>query len=461
MRILLIVYDNGAYVHHFPIGTAYIASSLEKAGFEVAIYSQDVNHYSEAHLLAHLNECRYDMVGLGFVAGYYPYAKAQKIAQAVNASRNRPFFVLGGHGPSPEPEFFLKLLEADAVVIGEGDETMTALARALDGRLPLSSVAGVAFREDGQVTVNPARPLVQDIDSLPPPATHLFDMTHYRLYRAPGCEPDELAMPIISGRGCPFHCTFCYRMMEGFRPRSVESILQEVEGLKSRYNVSYVMFNDELMMSSRERMESICDGFIKSGIGVKWGCNGRLNYAAPDLLRRMGEAGCVFVSYGIESMDDAVLRKMKKGLTTSQIRRGIEATIAAGVTPGLNMLFGNVGDTRETLRKNVEFLLEYDDGSQCRTIRPVTPYPGSPLYYHAIEQGKLEGPADFYAKHINSEFLTVNFTSLGDDEFHECLLEANTALLTNYYDAKKKRVIDATVDLYRNKNTAFRGYRHS
>ena len=124
----------------------------------------------------------------------------------------------------------------------------------------------------------------------------------------------------------------------------------------------------------------------------------------------MKKAGCVFINYGIEAIDNDVLKNMKKSLTTEIIIKGIQATLDAGVSPGFNIIFGNIGDNRQTLKKGVDFLLKYDDGSQMRTIRPVTPYPGSPLYYYAIENGLLKDCEDFYEnKHTNSDLLAINF----------------------------------------------------
>ena len=120
MKVLLIIYDNDSYIHHTPIGMAYMASAIKRAGHEVEIYSQDLYHWPESHLTQYLKDNRFDVVGLGFVAGYYPYRKALAISHAINQVPNRPFYVLGGHGPSPEPEYFLRKTGADCVVIGEG-----------------------------------------------------------------------------------------------------------------------------------------------------------------------------------------------------------------------------------------------------------------------------------------------------------------------------------------------------
>ena len=124
MRILLVVYDNDAYISWFPQGLAYIAAACRAAGHEVEIYNQDVYHWPESHLNDLLNKERYDFIGVGACGGYYQYRKVLKISEAINNSKYRPFYVLGGHLVTPEPGVFLRKTKADAVVIGEGEITI-------------------------------------------------------------------------------------------------------------------------------------------------------------------------------------------------------------------------------------------------------------------------------------------------------------------------------------------------
>ena len=460
MRVLFIVYDNESYISEFPIGIAQLTAVLEKHGYEVDIYHQDIHHYPESHLLELLNKVRYDFVGLSFIGGYWQFKKALAISAVINAAKMRPFYCLGGHGPSPEPEYFLKKMQADAICIGEGDETILDLLDALATKRSLSGVKGIAWREGDSVQVNDRRPLIKDIDALPFPAYHRFPMEVYRLLRMPHSTNTDFVGCILSGRGCPFKCNFCYRMDTGFRPRSNETILEEMLLLNREYGINYFAFYDELLMSSEKRVVSLCEDFIRSGIRFKWECNGRLNYATPEVLKIMKRSGCVFINYGIECMDDEILHVMHKKLTTRQIISGIEATLAEGISPGFNVIFGNIGENRRTLSQGVEFLLKYDDGSQRRTIRPVTPYPGSELYYKAIRKGLLEGCADFYERlHTNSDLLSVNFTELSDEEFYDALFDANKILLDNYNVRVSKKIDEDLHELYINRNASFRGFR--
>jgi anaerobic magnesium-protoporphyrin IX monomethyl ester cyclase len=460
MRVLLVVYDNDSYTHYFPQGLAYIAAVLRANGIDVEIYNQDVHHYPDDHLTDFLNRNKFDVIGCSIIAGYYQYRKLLKISNAINNAKDRPYYILGGHGPAADPEFFLKKMEADAVVIGEGEETIVELLDAISNHQSLEKVRGIAFRDGNSIVVTEKRTLIKDIDSIPFPAYDLFPIEYYRLAREPNCHPTDFLMPVLSGRGCTFTCNFCFRLDKGFRPRQNEAIIEEIRFLKANFGINYIVFSDELLMSSIPRTIDLCQAFIEAKLNVKWWCNGRLNYATPEVLRLMKKAGCVFINYGIEAMDDQILKNMKKALTTEIITSGIEATLKCGISPGLNIIFGNIGENRETLRKGVEFLLKYDDGSQLRTIRPVTPYPGSPLYYYAIEKGLLKDCEEFYEKkHRNSDLLAVNFTDLTDDEFHQSLFEVNKTLLENYFKNRLDQQIETARNLYCEEDISFRGFR--
>jgi anaerobic magnesium-protoporphyrin IX monomethyl ester cyclase len=216
------------------------------------------------------------------------------------------------------------------------------------------------------------------------------------------------------------------------------------------------------LMSSEKRTEDLCNAFLKAKLNVSWSCNGRLNYAKAWLLRLMKRSGCTRINYGVECFDDLCLRRMNKCLTVKQIVSGVEATFASGISPILNIIFGNIGENLNTLQKGVDFLLKYSDCVEMRTIRPVTPYPGSPLFTIAVEKGLLKDTEDFYEnKHINSDLLTVNFTDLSDDEFYAALCKANKVLIKNTYKNKEEELMKRTEELYYKRNANFRGFRQT
>ena len=463
MKILMVVYDNDSYISWFPQGLAYLASAARNAGHEVSVYQQDVYHWPDSHLTQYLNENSFDVVTVSVIGGYYQYRKLLSLSKAINASYNRSNFkyTIGGHGPAADPEYFLKKTNADVVGIGEGEITYVELMEAFEGKRRLSSVDGIAYIDfEGTYVRTKPRKLIENIDEIAWPAYDLFDMSYYSLLRLPNIKGNERCIPVLSGRGCIFACNFCYRMDKGFRPRSSQSIIEEIKYLKEKYNIKYVAFSDELLMSSRERTLELCQAFIDAELNVKWDCNGRLNFADIDVLEKMKEAGCVFINYGIESLDNDTLRVMHKGLTREIIIRGIENTLKVGISPGLNIIYGNINEPLSAIDDAVEFLLIYDDHAQMRTIRPVTPYPGSELFDYAIEQGFLKDTEDFYEnKHVNSDLLAVNFTQYSDEEVYEALYHANMKLIKKYNEVQQIQAEKICQDLYYNKNAAFRGFR--
>ncbi len=461
MKILFIIYDNQSARNMLPAGTAYVASYLKDHGFDdITYYNQDVFHYDEEHLTEYLSKNKFDIVGIGFVAGYYQHNKIIKLCKAIDQSKNRPFVVLGGHGPTPIPEFYIRVTNADAVVMGEGELPFLNLVKALSIKASLSSVKGIAYREDNKILVNEREKPIKDLDSIPFPYYEPLPMEYYVNGTFYNMYPTDRKIFMVSSRGCNYACNFCQRLEKGIRFRSTENIIEEIKKYKKDYLVSYVIFLDELFMFSEERVTELAEAFIRNELNIRYFCTGRLNTVNKNMLRLLKRSGCAYIDYGIEQFDNDSLIGMQKKLTEEEIIRGIELTQAEGFPIIFDIIFGNVKDTKESLRKTLDFFKKYNDYGQYRTIRPVTPYPGSKLYDLAIEKGLLKGPDDFYDKHINLEIPTVNFTTIPDEEYLQLLFEANKEITNDYYEHLKRSGIKAFEKVYFEKDFGFRGVRH-
>lgn len=441
-NILLIAYDNGSHLPFFPLNIFYLYFTLKKAGHVVCVWHQDIHHGSPKYLTNILDKNPFDIVGLGFVAGYYQYRVAKQLAEAINASKRRKDFnfVIGGHGPAAEPEYFKETLSANTVVIGDGERAATEIAE--------TNATGILYSDpcsDDNVDIG----AYQD-----------FPIDIYRLIRWPTSTATDFCFPILSSRGCKWACSFCYRMRNGFHQRDVRAIMEEIKYLHDNWQINHFQFADELLMASKQRTGEICEAILRLPFRMKWDCNGRLNYATSRTLQLMKNAGCEYINYGIESLNQDILNQMSKGLNIHQIVRGVERTLQAKIFPGLNLIWGFPGDTRENLQKSVGFLRKYDPCHELRTIRPVTPYPGTKLYALAKEKGLIEGPADFYEnKHKNSDLFSVNFMDISTEYAHSCLKAANRELYRNYLDKHRQQMDQTTHKLYTQGDTSFRGFR--
>jgi radical SAM superfamily enzyme YgiQ (UPF0313 family) len=447
VRICLINYDNGSHLAQPPHHIAYLRAAATNAGATVSVIDMGLHHHSDKALALELTLHCPDVVGFGCIGGYWQYQQMLRVARVVNEHqhRSRLRFVLGGHMPAADPEWALRVTGADSVVVGDGEAAMQVLARggtvdriARFGRWP-----------------NYLRP-------------EWWDARVYRLQRYPRVGTTQFAMPVLSARGCPFSCSFCFRMEPGHMPYPTESVMNEIGWLHEWYDVSYINFDDELLMSSDARIQELCEAILRLPFRIDWMCNGRLNRATPANLELMRRAGCVFVNYGVEALDDGVLEQMNKHLTVSQIHAGVQSTIKAGISPGLNVMWGNPGDTVETLQRLVAFLHIYDDGAQLRTIRPVTPYPGTALFARAVAEGRLRDTADFYERaHVNSDLPSVQWATTDDgswmsnDEFCDHLHAANARLLLKRREAIEREHNQQLRRLYGEKDATFRGWRHT
>lgn len=461
MKILFLMYDNEGAQNPIPMGPCYVAGYLKKSGLdEIHYYSQDVYHFPEEHLTEYLSTNHFDLVALGFNAGYFQYRKILAICSAINRARNRPFLVLGGHGPTPLPEFFIRVTGADAVVLGEGEVPFSNLVRALDAKAPLDSVKGIAFRKGDQIIVNERERPIPNLDNIPHPYYDPLPMEYYVNAKVFQMKPTDRLIYMITSRGCNYRCNFCQRLEKGIRLRSVDGVLDELKKYVRDYRVNFVVFWDELFMLSEKRVVEIAEGILRDNIRINYWCTGRMNIVNSEILRMLKKSGCTYIDYGIEQFDNSALAGMNKLQTEDQIVRGIELTQREGIRIGFNIIFGNLGDTRESLRKSLDLLKKYNDFGQLRVIRPVTPYPGSELYRTCIDRGLLAGPQDFYDKHRNVELLTVNVTDIPDDEIHRLLFEANREIIEDYYGHLGAEMTEKFRSVYSGEDLGFRGARH-
>ena len=131
MKVLFAIYDNGSYDHTFPMGVGAISAVLKKEGHEIHLWNQDMHHYQDEKLTEELDKGKYDVIIMSLIAGYYQYKKLLGLSKAINDSKFRPIYLLGGYGPTPEPEFFINKTGCDIVGLGEGEITIVKLLKYL------------------------------------------------------------------------------------------------------------------------------------------------------------------------------------------------------------------------------------------------------------------------------------------------------------------------------------------
>lgn len=465
-KMLFIIHDCYQDYNSFPLGPAYLAAVLEKNGAGVEAYCMDVFHYTNEDLAEHLEKNNYDLIGLGFLAARFTETVLD-LCKTINQHKKNAWLVLGGHGPSPIPEYILRATEADIVMIGEAEDAIVDLLNCKINQGGLSRVDGIAYIEDNLYKQTEPQKRITKLDELPLPFWEIFPMEKYtNCLKFFNQKPEEKSFSIITSRGCINRCNFCYRMEKGIRLRSVDKIVEEIKILYDRYGVNCYFFMDELFVISKARLLEFEGELKEANLKIKYSCNARVDIFDEEIIEILKRTGCQFINVGFESSDDNVLRLMNKHTTVEQNVRVLEMVKkVGGIGMGLNFIWNNFGDNEQTLRKNAELVKKYDTYYNCRTIRPVTPYPGSDLYYKLIEMGKLKGPQDFFDRFKNSDLLFINLMDMTNEQAYKLLLEVNADLIFDHYHHTGQNMDEAHIlikqlsDLYAGKDIKFRGAR--
>ncbi len=363
---------------YFPLGLGYITAVLQRRGHEVILLDPESQGISLSNLRLKLRDFSPNIVGLSCTTP--SFGNAQKIARMVK-EETKATVVLGGVHASALPESVLtQHPEFDLVVIGEGEYTMLELCNNYQrGQRNLSSILGIAFRDHNKVHINPPRPLIENLDELPLPARDLVDLSKYTPQTF--LNIGEKSASIITSRGCPFRCIFCashVTMGRRYRLRSPETVVSEIEYLIKNYEVRYILIKDDTFTVNEERVKQICQLIIERKLNIKWHCMVRADTASFEMLNLMKKSGCVNILYGIESGDLNILKTLKKGITLEESEEALKISHRLGFKTVASFMFGSPGETKDSIRKTVEFAVEIDPTIAIFTV--MVPYPGTEIY---------------------------------------------------------------------------------
>jgi anaerobic magnesium-protoporphyrin IX monomethyl ester cyclase len=447
-RFLFVTPDQYDPIPNFTAGPAYLAAVLENNDYHVEIFHGTCYHLSPKDLERFLSERpAFDYIGIGYLTNYVH--DVIEYCRAIRSASPSSKIILGCNGFSPLPAFYLAKTGADYGVSGEAEDSLLNLLNALSVGESVEDLPSIAFRDGDDIFVNELRQPVPDITKIPWPAYHLYPIEKYVKYENTGYHKGRKYFVMLTSRGCPYVCNFCYRLEEGHRHRPFDDVLGEMHYLNDRYTINDFGLQDELFMTSKKHVKQFCENLIaamdESVIPrITWSTTGRLNIVDREIADVMAAAGCRQVLYGLESGDTKVLELMNKKTTAEAIREGVNVTREAGMAVSLPCMFGNIGETEESIQKTVDLLIELKP-DEYRTLRPVTPYPGSPLYEYAMEKNLLKDHEEFFQLSRNPDLLSVNFTEMNDEAFYKALYGANEQLVEAYH----RSTLESEMALYK------------
>jgi len=362
-------------------GIAYMAAVLKQHNIKIKIVDMQIGH-SFDYLFKVLNEFKPDIVGVTCYT--YWYEKAYKTIDQIK-SRGNYIVVIGGPHVSAVRKEVLTETKADFAVKGEGEYTFLELCGAIEiGAKSFSGIKGLIWREGDSVAENEDRPFVEDLDALPFPAYEEFELTEYKCF-------EDKELPIITSRGCPYNCIFCgIRLSMGrrFRARSPENVVNELEyWYKKGWN--NFAFNDDCFSFDLNRAKKICDLITERRLKIKYHLDSgiRVDRVDRELFEKMKESGCTFISFGVESGNQEILRKIRKGITLEQVVKAVDMAREAGIKTNAFFIIGHPYETFEKAMDTLRFAekLQADYVSFSNLI----PYPETDLFNWVKKNAKL------------------------------------------------------------------------
>jgi anaerobic magnesium-protoporphyrin IX monomethyl ester cyclase len=266
-----------------PMGLAYLAGSLKEAGVSVEILDGAAQQVSPERIADIVRTGHFSLVGITFLTPMFTVVA--DLARRIKTLCPETHLVAGGPHPTALPaETLTEIPWIDSVCIGEGEKTIVDLASALSGGTSPATVAGIAYRKEGAVAVNPARPFEKNLDSLARPARELLPLDSYRL-TASRTRGSGFCPTLIVARGCPFKCQFCsHPFGRTFRHHSIERIIEELRELKERYGSTQVNLEADTLTLDRKFLLGLCGAISRSGLNMSWTCESRVDTVDEEML---------------------------------------------------------------------------------------------------------------------------------------------------------------------------------
>ncbi|MFA4872284.1 MAG: radical SAM protein [Patescibacteria group bacterium] len=369
------------------LGLAAIGAITEKAGFPVKVIDCEAEGLSYSDLEQKIKEYQPEVIGMQTFCN--TINRAFEIAKRTKKSISRDIkIVLGGVQATLFPEKYAENQYVDFIVKGEGEIIFNNLLDALENNsADFSHVPGLVWKKEGQIISNQNEKLITNLDDLPYPARHLFDSSKY--YPSAQLRGKRI-VHIITSRGCPFNCGFCSchkTFGRSYRFMSTDRVINEIKYLKEKYRIDGLNFYDDTFTVNRPRIMELCDRLIKEKIKLPWICFTRVDCVDPELLKKMKEAGCYQVFYGVECATQRLLDIISKGFTLERIRQAFKWTKEAGLEVLASFIIGLPTETVEEAKKTLDFAIEL--GCDFAHWEVYTPHPGTNLFEIALQHGNL------------------------------------------------------------------------
>ena len=386
-----------------PIGLMYIASTLEKAGYNVHILDNYLMKKPVEEIKQLIGSLNPQIVGI--TCGSATYHRCVTTSKAIKEVNPNIKIVVGGWHASYKPDSLLSHPEIDYVVMGEGERAITQLANAISNgnTAQITSIAGLGMRSNSGNIKNP--PIyIQDMDEIPYPARHLLPLELYdRTIEFIDATPADV---MSISRGCVFNCGFCEtrklwgNICRGFSPHRV---IDEIKDLMNRYNTRGIYFINDNFTLHKDKTVELCSLMIEKKLGLEWVCDTRVDLVTDELLALMSRAGCRTIWFGIESASPRILKRIGRNITPEQVEAAFKLCKKHHIKTACSFMLGLPDETLADMKASLEFAKKIDpDWCQFNTF---IAYPDSKLYNELLASGKYNKLDEFLLS-VNSDEYT-------------------------------------------------------
>jgi radical SAM superfamily enzyme YgiQ (UPF0313 family) len=341
-----------------------------------------------------------------------------RLAWAIREKFPDAWLVLGGEHGTAVPEHVLRTSAFDAVVLGEGEETIVALLRArLEGR-PLREVKGIAFKADGEIVRTGLSPRQRDVDRIPLPDWDSFPIEEYIARHQINGANMGRSMPLLATRGCPFQCTFCSNpgmWTQRWIPRSPALVADEMETYVRKYRVRNFDFQDLTAIVKRQWIVDFCRELINRDLDITWQMPSgtRADVFDGEVADLLYRSGCRALAFAPESGSPEILKIVKKQVDLDRMLQSMRIAVKRGLKLSCFIVIGFPDDTPATLRQTSRLLRKMAWlGVYDVAVSKFVPYPGSELFVRLQREGKIQLDDDFFVSPM--DFYTQKAPSYAD-----------------------------------------------
>lgn len=404
MKFILIVLPIKSYANQLPnLGAIAIAETVRKLGHEVGVIDTIRYRYEIDDIIKEIRLAKPDLIGIsGIITSYYYF---EPLANTLKNNFPDTPIIVGG-GITSAADIIEQYTKVDYLVKGEGERAITEVVSGVsrEKEIEEGSIPGLFVRRNGVFV----RPKIEqdypDITDLPLPAYDFYDMDYYiasstnnayrflrlypEIYKKVG--PALKFFPMTITRGCPYTCTFCYRLIRKHRHPSVLNAVMHLKAIKDKYSCSGINILDELIVADAKWFIEFCDLLAEKVPGlVIFSGAGRANLLTPEIIGHAKKAGFIRFGCGIESGSQIILDNLEKKTTVEQNYNAIKLVKGAGMMATCNFIFGTPGENKKTLRDTENFIKRLLDPRDY-AVNLAMAYPGAPLFNYALDVNILK-----------------------------------------------------------------------